>query len=362
MKITTKEVRSVAEQLEWLIKVYKKENPPQKRDWRTYEERVAYRLKLAMRSFEPLIEKAVASIQVSNANAAGKKPDLTLKQKVTLLLIKHLAGKSNREMSAMLVLFSLLNDIDAGYKTVERLYSDELVILALHNLHTLILEEKGLKEADAGGDGTGYTLTIKKNYADEVQKHKDKVKESSKAKKMYKTKRKRTFIYSFMLMDIKTRMYIAYGMSFKSERKAYNTAMEMLQGTGIKLKSIRLDRYYSAQKYAKELEALSKDLVIYLIPKKNATVEGPWNWKEHSPEWWKTPCFTLKNISNATSPKAASQKTKDDSAGKSCKEKKKPLTQHNSAPSTGTTYSGLDNNNPILSHTRSDRLWDINRF
>ncbi len=43
----------------------------------------------------------------------------------------------------MLVVFSLLEDIDISYKTVERLYSDEEVALAIHNL--LIFEEEGSK-------------------------------------------------------------------------------------------------------------------------------------------------------------------------------------------------------------------------
>ena len=64
---------------------------------------------------------------------------LTLKQK--LLLIKQLVGKSNREFAYMLEIFSMISYI--SYKTVERLYSDELVMMALHNLHVLLLKKKG---------------------------------------------------------------------------------------------------------------------------------------------------------------------------------------------------------------------------
>lgn len=281
MKVSTKEVRDIAENIDWIVKVYKKEHPQPKRDWRTYEQQAAHRLKLAMAWFEPLIDKAVASMHISNANSAGRKPFLTLKQKVTLLLIKHLSGKSNREMSAMLALFSLLSDIDVSYKTVERLYSDEEVALVLHNLHMLILKEKGLKEADSSGDGTGYTLSIKRHYATEVEKHKDKAKDAGKIAKACKQKgkRRKVFVYSFALMDFRTRMYIGYGTSFKSEREAYDRAMQMAEATCIKQRSIRLDKYYSAQKYVKELCNLFKDVTLYLIPKKNATVKGPWEWK-----------------------------------------------------------------------------------
>lgn len=279
MKVSTREVRRVVNELDWLVKLYKKENPAPKRDWRTYEQQLARRLKFAISWFEPLIDKAIAALQVGNANNAGRNHALSLKQRTVLLLVKHLFAKSNREMSIMLTLFSLLSDVDVSYKTIERLYSDEEIAVVLHNLHMLILQEKGLKESDASGDGTGYTLTIKKHYASEVEKLKDKAKDSNNLAKAHKAKKKAMFVYSFALMDFKTRMYLAHGTSFKSERKAYDKAMAMSQETGIKLKSIRLDRYYSAQKYAKELGNMFNDITLYLIPKKNATVKGPWNWK-----------------------------------------------------------------------------------
>ena len=58
----------------------------------------------------------------------------------------------------------MLSGIDVSYKAVERLYSDEEVVLAIHNLHILILRKKGVERSDATGDGTGYSLTVKKNY------------------------------------------------------------------------------------------------------------------------------------------------------------------------------------------------------
>lgn len=280
MKISTKEVRSVASDLGAIVKQYKAENPAPKRDWRTYEQRVAWRVRHAIRRFEPLIDQAIAGLWISNATTVGDKPSLSLKQRTVLLLTKHLFGKSNREMSSMLALFSMLSDIDVSYKTVERLYSDEEVALVLHNLHQLILKEKGIEESDACGDGTGYTLTIKKHYATEAQKLKDKAKDANKVAKASKQEKdKRLFVYSFALMDFKTRMYIAFGTSFKSEQDAYNKAMQMAKGLGIKIKSVRFDRYYSCQQYARELNKLFPGITIYLIPKKNATVKGPWNWK-----------------------------------------------------------------------------------
>jgi transposase len=37
----------------------------------------------------------------------------------------------------MLEIFSMISGIDISYKTLERLYSDELVMMALHNLHNM---------------------------------------------------------------------------------------------------------------------------------------------------------------------------------------------------------------------------------
>ena len=113
-----------------------------------------------MKSLEPLIHEAVSTLHVEPR--AGHPYSLTLEQRVKVLLIKQLVGESNRMFAGMLVVFSLLDDIDISYKTVERLYSDEEVDLAVHNLHALIL--KGATTSDATGDGTGYSLTIKKNY------------------------------------------------------------------------------------------------------------------------------------------------------------------------------------------------------
>jgi len=276
MKITTKEVQSTTNVLDAIIEEYKKQAPKKKRDWRTYEQRLTERIRTAIRELEPLIEEAISSIKIVKGERRGRRPKLTLKQKTLLLLLKHLIEKSNREMSNMLVVFSLLSEVDVSYKTVERLYSDEEVIMVLHNMHMLLLGKKGVEDSDCSGDGTGYSLTIKKHYASEAQRLKDKAKKSG--KKSSKKKSKTQFIYSFTLMDLDTRMYIGYGTSFQSEKDAFLKAVEMAQMSGVK--SLRLDRYYSAQDYVKLMMGeFGDDVMIYLIPKKNATVKGPWKWK-----------------------------------------------------------------------------------
>ncbi len=96
-----------------------------------------------MRSLDPLINEAVSTIRVEK-NGAGRPDALTLEQKVKLLLIKQLVGESNRMFTNMLDVFSMVSGIDVSYKTVERLYSDEEVMMALHNRHVLLLKKRGV--------------------------------------------------------------------------------------------------------------------------------------------------------------------------------------------------------------------------
>ena len=271
--ITNKQLRNKLIELDKiLLKKYsrksKRERKKKKRDWRTYEEQYSARLKKCMKELEPLLKEASCNIRI--ANRKGKKFHLTVKQKATLLLIKHFMGKTNRPMAGMLCLFSLLSGINVSYKTIERLYSDNEVEMALHNLHILIINKKSIKKISCCGDATGYSLTIRKHYASEIQKLKDKV------KKQHKRKKKKSFVYSFMLMDLKTKMYVCFGTSFKSEKEAFEKAYKMLKELGIEIESIRLDKYYSCQIYVDKFSG-SK---VYILPKSNATIRGSPNWKK----------------------------------------------------------------------------------
>jgi len=274
VKVNTKEVRNVVSILDDIIKEYKEEHPAEKRDWRTYEQRVTERLKTAFRDLKPLVHEAVSSINFVSGETRGVKPLLTVEQRVLALLIKHIIGKSNRNMAAMFVVFSLLSDIDVSYKTVERFYSDPEVAVVLHNLHVLLLKKKGVKSVDGSGDGTGYGLNVKVHYASAAQKLKDKIKTGEEQER-----KKLLFVYSFALLDLKTRMYIGTGTSFKSEKEAYHFAVQMAKTAGIDISSLRLDRYYSNQSDVESLVTTFGKIELYLIPKSNATVEGPWEWK-----------------------------------------------------------------------------------
>jgi transposase len=173
----------------------------------------------------------------------------------------------------------MVSGIDISYKTVERLYSDELVMMALHNLHVLLLKKKGITQSDATGDGTGYSLTVKKNYESYAQELKDKAKENRNEgdddKGKQSAKKRKAFAYSFRLMDLKTKM--AFGSSIKSEKEAFDRAMVFLKTVDVKLKSVRLDRYYSESSY---VSRFASDTAVYIIPKKDATLNGSQKWKD----------------------------------------------------------------------------------
>jgi len=91
----------------------------EKRDWRTYEQQLMKRVKGAIHNLEPLINEAT-NIEIHRG--PGRRPDLDLKQSVTILLTKELIGKSNRSMASMLDLFSLLSGIDVNYKSGEIIF------------------------------------------------------------------------------------------------------------------------------------------------------------------------------------------------------------------------------------------------
>ncbi len=76
-------------------------------------------------------------------------------------------------------------------------------------------------------------------------------------------------------MDLETRIYIAFGSSMKSEREAYDRAVNLLSSTGIEMDSIRPDRYYSSPSY---MDKLGKTKV-FVIPTKNSTLNGSLKWK-----------------------------------------------------------------------------------
>ena len=227
-------------------------------DSRKYEE--TYRKRLLGMSMElrSMIDHA-SSIAVDEY---GRRSLLNAKEKAFILLTKEIMKLSNRRMAYELPLFGI--DRIISYKTVERLYSDPLVIMILNNIFIETLRKREMGKCDAVGDGTGYSLTVTKHYRSMREKHGESVKKGQ-------------FVYSFALMDLNTRMYIGYAVSLRSEKDAYMKAIKMISKLRIDLASIRLDRYYSGQSI---LDDFSENTRIFIIPKKNSRIRGSRAWRD----------------------------------------------------------------------------------
>lgn len=131
-------------------------------------------------------------------------------------------------MAYELPLFGIAMDI--SYKTDERLYSDLLVIKTLNNFFTETLRRKAIGKCDTMDQATGYHITVTKHYKSLKEKNVESVK-------------KWQFTYSFVLMDLITRMYISYAVSMRSEKKDYWKTLDMISKLRMDLERIKLDRY-----------------------------------------------------------------------------------------------------------------------
>jgi transposase len=249
-----------------VLDTYKKEHPKQKREYAVYEQEFRQRFRNAMTQLPLLVTKAASGLMLYRGK--GDKPSLKVEDRLRLLLISQLAGKSNRMIAYMTQLFAVITGIDRSYKTIERLYSDQEVEIALFNLWMVLLEKKHVKETDSTGDATGYGLFISKHYASYAKKLKDNAKDAEHTKK--------AFVYKFALMDLRTKMYVCFGTSLLSEKQAFEKALQMLKKTGIKVNSIRLDRYYSFPCYVN----LFPEATVYIIPRKNAKLGHGIHWYE----------------------------------------------------------------------------------
>ncbi|MBW2976139.1 ISNCY family transposase [Candidatus Woesearchaeota archaeon] len=264
-QIWEKHIHDKLKELEdFLLEQYKNQAKQKDKDYALYEKEFRQRFRKAMDSLSLLIEDATLNLKFYRAR--GDKPSLKADQKLRLLLLSQLAGKSNRMMAYMTRLFSLVTGIDRSYKTIERLYSDPETSTALFNLWVSILSKKEVKEVDVCGDATGFGLFISKHYSSYAKKLKDHAKDSENTKK--------AFAYKFSLMDLKTKMYVCFGTSLTSEAKAFHKAMEMLKETGIRVRSVRLDKYYSFPCYAK----LFPGAKFYVIPRKDSKPAGGTEW------------------------------------------------------------------------------------
>ena len=211
-------------------------------DWERKREQVKHRL----RKLPEYVEQSAAMISFKRSGA-GRKKKIVLEKRVMLFLFSRMMNKSNRDVEDLLVMFGPLFGVQANYKYIERLYSDEHVKTVLHNLFILLVRDEGVS-GDLSGDGTGYSLTVTKHYRTSPKK------------------KGKEYLYSFRIIDVDTGLYVAYGYSKNSEMDAFNKAMKMLRTMGIPIDSMSLDKYFSSRKV---LRLFGKKTALFLIPKKN---------------------------------------------------------------------------------------------
>ncbi len=245
-RVTRKFVKELLDVLDEVIEEIRQESKDKYpyAEWERKRELIKKRL----RKLPEYVRKAS---KINVQKKVGRPKEIDLEKRVMLFLFARLINKSNRDVEELLELFEPLFGFKVSYKTIERLYSDEEVKLALHNLFILLLKE-GIS-GEFAGDGTGYSLTITKHYRSNPKK------------------KGKEFRYVFRIIDIDTGMYVGLGYSSRSEKDAFNRAMKMLKEMGVRINSISLDRYYSTRKTLRMFDA---ETAVYVIPKKNLSRIG----------------------------------------------------------------------------------------
>ena len=65
VKITSDDIQYKLEEINSILgKKYVDEHPKKERDWRTYEQEFAKRIKIAMKDLDPLVSEAVSTINI----------------------------------------------------------------------------------------------------------------------------------------------------------------------------------------------------------------------------------------------------------------------------------------------------------
>ncbi|MGC9077111.1 MAG: ISNCY-like element ISFac3 family transposase, partial [Conexivisphaera sp.] len=63
----------------------------------------------------------------------------------------------------------------------------------------------------------------------------------------------------------------------ESEKEAFEEAVRMLGEVDVRLRSVRLDKYYGESAY---MDYFDGEVKVYVIPERNATLNGSWRWKD----------------------------------------------------------------------------------
>ncbi|MFH1256021.1 MAG: hypothetical protein V1494_01880 [Candidatus Diapherotrites archaeon] len=265
MVLTNKQLRKTLNEIEWLKKFYNKhfavEVKPQTAE---YDKKLRSEMRAVVERINADVDKAAALITVVDGKPGRPPKDRILLTKLHLFQI--LFEFTNREMECFSLMFLLRGEEAFSYKTIERAFSDPIVAMILHNLFVLSAGEP--RTVDSSADGTGISLFISKHYRKDREQDLKDEKDSSKRKE---------YLYSVAVLDIDTNIYIGFAAGFKSEKKLFNEALAMARKAGFEFNSMRLDKYYSGQSI---IDCVGRQTRVIVIPKKNATIRGPREWKQ----------------------------------------------------------------------------------
>ena len=129
-RLTNKQFRRFFKEFEELKESYGKLSTRTSTDWKGYEREYAERVRYVARELNHITKSAIDIINVKGSKF-GRPVKLSLQQKVAALLLKSIFSENNRPMAGLMSLFGAFCGIDVSYKTIERLYSDELVRITL---------------------------------------------------------------------------------------------------------------------------------------------------------------------------------------------------------------------------------------
>ena len=265
VKLTNKQFQKTLDEIEWLKKFYKEHFAVEAKPFTgEHDKKLRTEMRAVVERINSDVDLAAAPITLVDGKPGRPPKDRILLTKLHLFQV--LFEFTNREMECFSLMFLLNGDDAFSYKTIERAYSDPIVAIILHNLFVMSAGEP--RSVDSSADGTGIGLFISKHYRKDREQDLKEEKETSKRKE---------YLMSVAILDIDTNIYVGYAAGFKSEKKLFIEALSMARKAGFEFDSMRLDKYYA---YQSIFEQVGKQTRVIVIPKKNATIRGPKEWKQ----------------------------------------------------------------------------------
>lgn len=265
MQLKTKHLRKTLDELEWLKKYYNKHFAVEKKpSTGEYDKKLRGKMRAVVERINTDVDKAAEHITMVDGRPGRPPKDRVLLTKLHLFQV--LFEFTNREMECFSLMFLLSGEESFSYKTIERAYSDPLVAMILHNLFVMSAGEP--RHVDSSADGTGIGLFISRHY------RKDREQDIKEEKD---TNRRKDYLYTVAILDLDTNIYVGYAAGFKSEKELFKEALALAKSNGFVFDSMRLDKYYA---YQSIFECVGLRTKVIVIPKKNATVRGPKEWKQ----------------------------------------------------------------------------------